>query len=370
MTDRASGRHRAVVLSVVKHAYVPNAVAAHPRCEVVAVADDPDQPEWVHERNARLAEEVGAPYLRDVDRALVDFDSNFAVVSSQAERHCDLGVRAAEAGLHVLQDKPMSTRLSECDRLIEALDRNGRKLLMWNRNTMPAILHARELVNEGAIGEPRAIHIDFYFANDVGAPLGSRGDGEPPIDWLEALKAAHPTGRDGAIGSKPIGEFTNEGIYPLAYLHALVDAPVERVFARFGNHFQQVHADAGVEDLATVTLQLRGGAIASVRVGRIGAVGHTEQGDIKIRMVGSEGALVLAEPRPELSVTFRGQAAHTVAHARLANEYDRLLVDNFLDAIESDRDTLLNARAARHICAVVEAAGRSAGSGRVETVAG
>ena len=41
---------RAAVVSVVKHAYLPHGVAAHPRFELVVVADDPDQPDWVHER--------------------------------------------------------------------------------------------------------------------------------------------------------------------------------------------------------------------------------------------------------------------------------------------------------------------------------
>ena len=34
-----------------------------------------------------------------------------AVVSPQAERHCDLSIRAIELGKHVIQDKPMSSTL-------------------------------------------------------------------------------------------------------------------------------------------------------------------------------------------------------------------------------------------------------------------
>ena len=48
---------RAGVLSVVKHDYLPRAVAAHPRFELLVVADDADQPDWVHERNQRFADE-------------------------------------------------------------------------------------------------------------------------------------------------------------------------------------------------------------------------------------------------------------------------------------------------------------------------
>ena len=65
-----SDRFRVGVLSVVKHDYVPFGVAAHPRFDPVVVADDADQPEWVHERNQKLADDLSIPYVRDVERAI------------------------------------------------------------------------------------------------------------------------------------------------------------------------------------------------------------------------------------------------------------------------------------------------------------
>ena len=81
---------RVLVLSVVKHDYVARGVASHPGFELVVVADDPDQPDWVHERNDEFAREHGIPYLRDVEKAIAEHDVQVAVVSSEAERHCDL----------------------------------------------------------------------------------------------------------------------------------------------------------------------------------------------------------------------------------------------------------------------------------------
>ena len=45
--------YRALVLSVVKHDYLPNAVASHPRFQLVAVADDPDRMDWLRMAHAR-----------------------------------------------------------------------------------------------------------------------------------------------------------------------------------------------------------------------------------------------------------------------------------------------------------------------------
>ncbi len=67
---------------------------------------------------------------------------------------------------------------------------------------------------------------------------------------------------------------TNESIYPLGYLQMLTGARVRRVFARSASCFHQVHADNGVEDLATVTLEMEGGIIGTLAIGRIGAASH------------------------------------------------------------------------------------------------
>src|SRR5271163_4949026 len=113
---------RCAVLSPLKHDYIARGVASHPRFELVVVADDPQVPAWSHERNAQLAAEWGVPYVRDVEQALYEYDVDVAIVSSPAERHCDLSIRAAQAGKHVIQDKPMSTLRSECERLVAAVE--------------------------------------------------------------------------------------------------------------------------------------------------------------------------------------------------------------------------------------------------------
>jgi predicted dehydrogenase len=361
-------RFRCAVLSVVKHAYVPAGVAAHPRFELAVVADDPGMPGWMHERNQKFADEYRIPYVRDVERAIAEYNVQVAVVSSEAERHCDLSVRAANAGLHVVQDKPMSNRLSECDRVVEAVERKGVKFLLWNRNFLPAVLHARRAVAAGKIGRPRAIHVDFYFSKDAGLSKGSARPGDPPIDWLEFQRAAHRDGSDGGLGREPLGELQIEGIYPLAYMHMLTGAVVRRVFARSTAHFHQVNVDNRVEDLATITLEMDKGISGSLCLGRIGAASHPDIGEIKLHLLGTEGALVIGESRPEIAVYYRGQPALEFRHRRVDVDNDFLLMEDFARAIDTDGETILNARAGRGIYAVVQAALESARTGRAVEV--
>jgi predicted dehydrogenase len=347
---------RVLVLSVVKHDYIARGILSHAHFTPAVVSDDANQAGWVHERNQRFADDFHIPYVPGIEQAIDQFRPHVAVVSSEAERHCDLSVRAARAGLHIVQDKPMSTSLTECDRVVEAVVRHGVRFLLWNRNLMPAVLQAQDLVRQGHLGQLRAMHVDFYFAKDAGPPKGSRAAGDPPADWLEALKAAHATGADGGIGHRPMGELEVEGIYPLAYMHAIAGAEVREVFARASSHVHQLHADHGVDDLASVTLKMSNGIVGSICMGRIGNASHPDLGEIKLHLIGSEASAVISEPRPEVAVYYRGQPDTEFPHVRVANHNDWLLADDFSQAIQTGTDTCLGAAAGRSIVATVQAA--------------
>ena len=355
--------YRALVLSVVKHDYLPRAVASHPRFHLVAVADDPDRPDWTHERNQLFADQHDIPYLRDVEGALPDCD--VVVVSPEAERHCDLALRAARAGRHIVVDKPLSPCLAECDALVAAVAEHQVKCLVWNRNFLPALVEAQAALERGAIGQLEAIHCDFYFSKDAGPPKGTRKPGDPPINWLDRQLEAHADGSDGGVGIRPLGELQIEGIYPLAYISMLVNSPVERVFARTSSHFHQANADNEVDDLATVSLEMANGCVGTLSIGRIGAAAHPDIGEIKLHLLGSEGSLVISEARPEVAVYARNQPATEFKRRRIADDNNYLLMQDFVEALDHDRDPVLNASDARDIAATVQAALESAQSGKV-----
>lgn len=361
-------KFRCAVLSVVKHDYVPKGMAAHPRFELVVVADDAGQPDWVHERNQKFADEFQIPYVRDVERALREFDVDVAIVSPEAERHVDLSVRAARAGKHVVQDKPLTTSRAEADRLVETIAATGVRFLMWNRCGLPAVRHAQAQVEAGAIGTPQAVHLDFYFAKDAGPPKQARPVDAEPMCWEDHQKASHVDGSDGGLGKTPLGELSIEGIYPLAYLRLLTGREVRRVFCTAASAFHQVHADNHVEDLAAVSLELDGGVIASLCIGRIGLASHPSGGEIKIHLLGDRGALVVGESRPEVGIFYRGQRPGEARYRRTAAENEFFMAEDFATAIDSGRPTMLDAPASRAIYCTVEAALESAAAGRAVDV--
>lgn len=83
--------------------------------------------------------------------------------------HVPWSIKAAEAGKHVLCEKPIALSAHETLALIEARDRTGMKIgEAFMVRTHPQWLRAREIVNSGEIGELRSIVSVFsYFNRDA-----------------------------------------------------------------------------------------------------------------------------------------------------------------------------------------------------------
>lgn len=83
--------------------------------------------------------------------------------------HVPWSIRAAEAGKHVLCEKPIGLNAAEMRNLIEARDRAGVKIgEAFMVRTHPRWLRARELIRTGRIGELRLIQGFFgYFNRDT-----------------------------------------------------------------------------------------------------------------------------------------------------------------------------------------------------------
>jgi predicted dehydrogenase len=80
--------------------------------------------------------------------------------------HVPWSIRAAQAGKHVLCEKPIALSVAECRSLMEARDRAGVKIgEAFMVRTHPQWLRARELARSGEVGEMRAVVTAFSYFN-------------------------------------------------------------------------------------------------------------------------------------------------------------------------------------------------------------
>jgi predicted dehydrogenase len=116
-------------------------------------------------------------------------------------QHVEWTIKAANAGKHVLCEKPIALKASEIDALIEARDRN--KVLVSEAYMVtysPVWLKVRSLIEEGAIGKLRHVQGAFtYFNRDAGnmrnmPELG--GGGLPDIGVYPTISTRFVTGKE------------------------------------------------------------------------------------------------------------------------------------------------------------------------------
>jgi len=89
-------------------------------------------------------------------------------VATPNTEHTEWVLRAAEAGLHVLCEKPLATSVSDCERMIEACQRNDVRLMTAYRLHFERCnLEVAELVRRKRIGDAR--YFDSQFSMQVKA---------------------------------------------------------------------------------------------------------------------------------------------------------------------------------------------------------
>ncbi len=118
--------------------------------------------------NARAAaEELGiAKAYGSYEELLADPDIDIIYNPLPNHLHIEWSVRAAEAGKHVLCEKPIAMRAADVDALIAARDRHGVKVgEAFMVRTHPQWFRARELLRSGKIGDLRVVNSFFSYTN-------------------------------------------------------------------------------------------------------------------------------------------------------------------------------------------------------------
>jgi predicted dehydrogenase len=115
----------------------------------------------------RAAAALGIPKAYgSYDELLADPDVDAIYNQLPNDLHVPWTTKAAERGKHVLCEKPIAMHADEARRLLTARDRTGVKIQeAFMVRTHPQWLRVRELLDAGAIGEPRAVLGMFSYFN-------------------------------------------------------------------------------------------------------------------------------------------------------------------------------------------------------------
>lgn len=153
-----------------------------PSTEIVAVAGG--------SRAAGLAEDYGIEWEEDTHALLTRPDIDAVVISTPHHCHLDEAMLAADQGKHALVEKPLTTSVADCDRLIEAFSDHQLTLAVgYHQRFRESNRTVRELIQSGAIGEVRGIQMSALF--DIEALRQDEGFGGGWDWWKDPRSIAH-----------------------------------------------------------------------------------------------------------------------------------------------------------------------------------
>ncbi|MHB0999094.1 MAG: Gfo/Idh/MocA family protein [Armatimonadota bacterium] len=128
------------------------AFAKMPNAEPVAVMD-------VNKEAAeRLASSLGVPAFTNFDEMLAATSPDAVSVCTPTPIHAEYAVRAADAGKHVVVEKPMARTMDQCRAMVDAAERTGVVMMVAHvLRYFPEFAAAKAQVDAGAIGNPAVV---------------------------------------------------------------------------------------------------------------------------------------------------------------------------------------------------------------------
>jgi predicted dehydrogenase len=229
-------------------------------------------------------------------------------VATPLEPHAEQTIAAAEAGKHVLCEKPMAMDVESCDRMIAAAKANGVQLgVAYYRRFYPVRLRMAELITSGTLGIPLQASVQAF----------ERFDTEPGelTPWRLLMAEA---------GGGPMMDFGSHRLELLVSLFGDVESVT-------GWSDKLLFPEREVEDSAGASLKFKSGVRASLLISHA-AVEPRDVMDVYL----SEGSLHVDELNTgELRIVTRhGTTMESLPpHANLHQP----LVEDFVDAIHEGR---------------------------------
>ena len=307
-------------------------VTASAGAELKAVADSDEA-----KLGALLDDMPGVAGHGDYRDALARDDVDVAIICLPHWLHEDAAVAAAEAGKHILIEKPLADSVAECDRIIAAAERSGVVLMpAHTQRYYPVVAKAKEVIDSGKLGD-LIMAVDTWYK-----PLNP----EARPKWMLDRE------RGGGMALM-------DGVHLIDRLLWIIGPDLHSVSGVVGN---PVYPEIPADDMSMALLRWKSDKVASVsriafRTGitQYGADFFCTEGQLRLRIAyGQEGTTGLwigqGEKQTQLDVA----------------QFDSLgrQLEEFLGAVRSGSEPPITAAHGRQVIEVIEAIEHSSATGR------
>lgn len=286
---------------------------------------------------------------RQYEEVLADPAVDAVEILTPHHAHEAMVVQAARAGKHVSVQKPMAVTEEACEAMITACRDAGVKLRVYeNFIFYPAYQEAKKLLEDGAIGEPRALRLKIGACGRGGWPV-------PIKTWLWRLDERH--------GGYPT--VFDDGYHKLSLAHAFF-GPVESVQG-------VVQSSYGTVDTPVALLfRHRNGRLSYFEASLspfMTLPSRYYSADERVEMLGTEGILTVTRctgslfAEPTLIWRRRGEETRRTLPDDWQESFDRCSQD-FANVLREDREPVLSGETGKVLTRLALAAIEAGTTGR------
>jgi predicted dehydrogenase len=292
------------------------------------------------ERAQQIAERYGARYATsDLAQVLADPAVHAVSIATPDHAHRAVAIAAAEAGKHLLVEKPLATTVADAEAIVAAAERAGVTLMVdFHNRVNPPMVQARDAIRRGDLGQPSYIYA--RLSNTLAVPTGM-------LSW-----SGH---------SSALWFLASHMVDIVRWM--LADEPARVYAVSRGGILRERGIDTA--DFHVATLEFRSGAVAVFEHAWILPPTQPTVKDLKLEILGSAGALYIDGSHNR---AFELYSADRAAYPDLlAPPIGEHLTGFVLDSIAYFVDSITNGRAVlatgadgvavtRILCAIEESA--------------
>ncbi|MFL5778773.1 MAG: Gfo/Idh/MocA family protein [Chloroflexota bacterium] len=317
-------------------------------------------------RAATLAEPVAARTDPDLPTMLARGGIDALIVCTPHPLHAEAAIQAAEAGVHVIVEKPMALTVAEADRMIAAA-RHARVTLtvISQRRWYPAVRRVKAAIDDARIGAPGLATVEL-------------------LGWRDAEYYGMDAWR-GTLAGEGGGVLINQAVHQLDLLCWFLGEPIEVD----GYTTNLNHPEIEVEDTAVAVVRFASGALAALTAsnaqrpglhGRIHVHGRNGSSVGVETDRGSSFVAGLSAPtiarndlwtipgEESLPGAWEAADAAALGDVDLGTHFHELQLRDVVDSIQAGRPSAVTGEDGKRTVALIEAiytAARSAGRVRV-----
>jgi predicted dehydrogenase len=291
--------------------------------------------------------------------ALKQKDVDIVIVSTPSGAHMESAVAAAEAGKHVVVEKPLEVNLERCDRIIGACDKNKVKLCaIFPSRFADANMALKKAVDAGRFGRLTL--------------------GETTCKWWRPQSYYDQGGWRGTKALDGGGALMNQAIHNVDLLQWMM-GPVTHIS---GYAARLAHERIEVEDTCVACLRFASGALGVMQATTSVHPGYPKT----IAIHGDKGSAVIEQedvlrwdfaPETPEDADIRQRFAQKVGAsggasnpAAISHEYHRRQLADFVQAIETGKEPQVDGRESRKAVEIILAVYRSAETGKTVELKG